>query len=48
MVYIYIKLYYLSSYKLYMDMYTLRTAEIDVDTHESGYGSTYCLSEGGA
>lgn len=34
LVYIYIKHYYLSSYKLYMYMYTLRTAEIDVDTHE--------------
>lgn len=32
--FIYIKLYYLSSFKLYMYMYTLRTAEIDVDTHE--------------
>lgn len=32
--FIYIKLYYLSSFKLYMYMYTLGTAEINVDTHE--------------
>lgn len=34
LIYIYIKHYYLSSYKQYMYMYTVRTAEIDVDTHE--------------